>query len=93
MSLDDFERCTPEEFSAIFEAWSDREQQASRQSWEQTRMVCLCALQPHSKKALSPRDVMAFAWDDAPADHPREELTQEQLEQRFEEAKARYRLN
>jgi hypothetical protein len=63
MSLQDFERCTPSEFKAVWDAWQDRVLHAERTSWEQARMMCVSMLQPYSKKALRPQDVMAFPWD------------------------------
>ena len=63
MSVDDFCRCTPLEFSAIAQGWNEGEQQRERSAWERTRMLCTTMLQPYSKKRLEPQDVMRFAWD------------------------------
>lgn len=63
MSLLDFDRCTPPEFEKIFEKWHEAQELAVRTSWEQTRQLAVCILQPYAKKTLRPRDVMEFAWD------------------------------
>ena len=54
MSADDFDRCTPFEFSKIIQQW-ERQKQA--------RFIATCCLQPYSKKALKPTDVARFPWD------------------------------
>jgi hypothetical protein len=85
MSLRDFERCTPSEFKAVWEAWQGREQRRERTSWEQTRLLCTTLLQPYSKKALRVRDVMEFPWDtdvapeEAPA-APKQPTREEEME-------------
>lgn len=63
MSIEDFERCTPLEFSAIAERWKEKEEHAEQRSWEQVRMSCLCEIQAHSEKTLKATDVMKFPWD------------------------------
>lgn len=63
MSRDDFCRCTPSQFYAAYEAWSEMQERMSREMWERTRMQCLCTLQPYSKKQLKARDIIQFPWD------------------------------
>ncbi len=63
MSLQDFERCTPLEFSRIVEQWQKREEERMKLSWEQTRFLAVTNLSPYSKKALKPTDIMQFPWD------------------------------
>lgn len=63
MSLSDFIKVTPEEFSSIHQNWLEKEENKHRTGWEQARMMALCILQPHSKSTLHPRDVMQFEWD------------------------------
>jgi hypothetical protein len=91
MSLRDFERCTPSEFQRVWEAWQDREQRRERTSWEQTRLLCTTLLQPYSKKALRPRDVMTFPWDTeeaSPEETPAapEKPTREEEMERYRQA-------
>jgi hypothetical protein len=63
MSLQDFERCTPFEFSKIVEQAQKKEEDRIRLTWEQTRFISLTNLSPYSKKALKPTDIMEFPWD------------------------------
>lgn len=90
MSVDDFCRCTPLEFSAIAQGWNEGEQLRERSAWERTRMLCTTMLQPYSKKRLEPQDVMRFAWDDDPngdATDEAEQLTAKEIRERFEKVK------
>jgi hypothetical protein len=97
MSIDDFCRCTPLEFSAIAEGWSEGEQHRHRAAWERTRMQCTCMLQPYSRHKLKPVDVMQFEWDAStgsatgsatgPASGKGESLTAKEIRERFEKVK------
>lgn len=85
MSLDDFCSMTPHEFYLTLRSWHRTHVE---QSWEQTRLVACCLLQPWSKKQLRPEDVMRFDWDEkktASACPARKQSTR----QRFEELKRR----
>ena len=64
MSIDDFDRCTPFEFTKIVEQWQRQKEEYEKRSWEQSRFIATCVLQPYSKKALKPTDVARFPWDD-----------------------------
>lgn len=83
MRLTDFDLCTPQEFSEVARKWNEREEGLMRERWEQSRMQCMCMLQPYSSKRLEPRDVMRFPWDEV----KREKATAVSAE----EAEARYR--
>lgn len=63
MSMQDFERCTPSEFKAVFDKWQKCSELREQSEWERVRMSCLCALQPYSKKRLSASDIMEFPWE------------------------------
>ena len=68
MSLEDFDACTPSEFSAICKSYQEDEEQKMRMSWEQTRFLAVTNLQPYSKKPIKAQDVARFPWDnDGPA--------------------------
>lgn len=84
MSLADFCSMTPHEFDGTLRSWHRTHVE---QSWEQTRLVACCLLQPWSKKRLRPEEVMRFAWDRPQKNnaHPAESSTR----QRFEELKRR----
>lgn len=89
MSVDDFCRCTPREFQAVYEAWAEDEKRRERAAWERTRMQCTIMLQPYSKKALNPKDVFHFDWDastDSATDES-EQLTAKEIRERFEKVK------
>ena len=93
MSADDFCRCTPPEFQAVYNGWAELEQRRQREEWERTRMECTYILQPWSRKTLRPGDVMHFAWDDSagsgtgPATDEGENLTAKEIRERFEKVK------
>lgn len=63
MSLDDFCRCTPSEFYAVWEAWNENRSQSEHGMWERARMLAFCTLQPYMNKKLRPQDIMQFPWD------------------------------
>lgn len=89
MSLQDFDQCTPLEFEKIFEMWHEARQMSIKTSWEQTRQLAVCILQPWATKELCPRDVMEFEWDQpekkAPAKKTRKEREAER--RHYEEVK------
>ncbi len=63
MSLDDFCRCTPEEFRAINEAWHECRESQMRDDWERMRLLATIVIQPHTKKRISPEKLIPFVWD------------------------------
>lgn len=98
MSVDDFCRCTPSEFTAAWTAWSEGEESRRRDAWERTRMLALCTLQPHTSQRLRPQDVMAFPWENGRPEartqtsshgtEPREDVAR-----RYREAKRRWGMS
>jgi len=88
MSLRDFERCTPFEFHSVFEAWSKHAEMRDRSEWEKTRYLCMCILQPYSKKKLRPVDVVVFPWERST--ESKEVLSSEEQEARYQAALKRY---
>lgn len=89
MSIDDFDRCTPLEFESICGKWHEARDQAYRTGWDQVRQLACCVLQPYSKKAISPEDVITFSWEKTDR-QPRAPETCEQREaerRRYEELK------
>lgn len=87
MSVDDFCRCTPLEFRAVYESWAEAEQRRERAAWERARLQCTCMLQPYSKKRLEPQDVLKFAWDNDHFEDESEMLTAKEIRERFEKVK------
>lgn len=86
MSREDFMVSTPEEFSAIIDAWHDGEESAERSRWERMRIHAAVTVQPHVKGRITPRRLVPLPWDKpvrpAPPETP--ELTAEQRLRRFE---------
>lgn len=95
MSYDDFCRCTPSEYYHVWKAWYDLLERSNRAEWERVRSMCLCTLQPHTKKHLTANDVMSFTWDREPDDESkknRPKLTHEEEMERYRRAKERFGL-
>ena len=85
MTVDDFCRCTPLEFKAVYDGWMESEQRRERAAWERTRMQCTTMLQPYSRRKLDPQDVLHFAWDNQ-GEEP-EKLSVKEIRERFEKVK------
>ena len=62
MSLDDFERSTPSEFSRIYDRWADRETRHIRDAWERTRTLVAFVL-PIYRAKRSAKQLLPFPWD------------------------------
>lgn len=92
MSMQDFERCTPSEFKATFDAWNGRQERIERSEWERVRMSCLCTLQPYSKKKLQASDIMEFPWEKQKSKTEKREETREEVNARYERAKRKFGL-
>lgn len=94
MRLDDFCRCTPSEFTKVYEKWQEKETQKERGNWERVRMSCLCSLQPYSSKKLLAGDIMVFPWDGEDSDKDKcDSLSMEDRSARFAAAKKRYGID
>ena len=91
MSRDDFCRCTPSEFYAAWESWSESRSQAEHGAWERARMQALCTLQPYSKQKLKPQDIMTFPWDASEEGRGKSEEFNSPSEMSREEIMERYR--
>lgn len=88
MSLDDFCRCTPSEFRAIYDAW----QLQQRSGWEQFRMLAMFIYAPYNKKKQRASDVWPLPWDNERKEEEREQLSREEREERYRKAAERYGL-
>lgn len=96
MSMDDFCRCTPSEFNEAYEAWSECQERLERGAWERMRMQCLCSLQPYSQKTLRAQDLMRFPWEEqkkSPCQETQEEMSHEEVMERYREAVERAGLS
>lgn len=85
MTVDDFCRCTPSEFSAVYEGWAEAEQRRERAAWERARLQCTCMLQPYSKHRLDPQNVFRFTWEKNEDDS--ENLSAKEIWEKFEKVK------
>ena len=93
MSYDDFCRCTPSEYAAVWHAWQEADERREQGEWERLRMSCLCMLQPYSKKRLRAEDVMRFPWESGESpDKGDATLSAEEMEARRQAAMERYGL-
>ena len=81
MSMKDFDRCTPLEFSEIAKAWHCHQEALMHMSWEQTRYLMTSIMQPSNSKKLNPRDVMIFEWDKKTPPKVVERSTRERMEE------------
>ena len=63
MSREDFACSTPDEFQAVYDAWFHHEESEMQRSWEVGRFVAAALLQPYSKKAMKPADLIVFPWE------------------------------
>lgn len=86
MSMDDFCRCTPSEFSQVWKCRLQQETRLERSAWERSRWVATCMVQPYSKKSLGVKDLAVFPWE-------KEEPTKQSAKPAMstEEIKARYK--
>lgn len=62
MSLEDFERCTPFEFAAIYKQWNERDVRRYRDGWEYVRtLAALIKIEFTGRKTAY--DLLPFPWD------------------------------
>lgn len=86
MPFNDFCQLTPDEFSYIYKAYSEKEESQHRDRWERMRMLGTMVLQPYSKKNLKPKDVLSLPWDNDTAHQPKAPvLSKEEALRRFKE--------
>lgn len=63
MSRQDFEHCTPSEFTKIVEEYRSREETAYRAGWEQTRIQVISVANLFSKHPLKAEKAFPLPWD------------------------------
>lgn len=63
MSIREFSSLTPDQFTAIYQVWVERQDVLQQDRWERTRIMLTYLLQPYAKGTLTPEKVMKFAWD------------------------------
>lgn len=80
LNFDDFERLTPDEFSAVADSWYSEAEMKHRAEWERSRWLAACMLTPHSKKAVAPKDIVEFEWEKTQNASPVQRSTREAFE-------------
>lgn len=63
MSREDFERCTPLEFTRIVQAANEKAEVVIRAGWEQTRAQVISVANLFSKNPINMRKAWPFPWD------------------------------
>lgn len=93
MRLDDFDAMTMPEFEAVAEAHREHNESLMRDEWERMRLLACITIQPHCRKKLTPKGLLALPWDCRKTDKKEPEMNRGDHEARFnrlvEEAKKR----
>tara|TARA_R100000541_G_scaffold57257_1_gene67189 strand:+ start:190 stop:480 length:291 start_codon:yes stop_codon:yes gene_type:complete len=64
LSYNELYSSTPRSFNNRLNGFKKHQEQMSQNQWEQTRIILMGCLQPHSKKNLKPKDVLPLPWDE-----------------------------
>jgi hypothetical protein len=54
---------TPREFSNTSRGFSEKVERQYRADWERARWIASVTIAPHTKKRLSPTDLIRFPWE------------------------------
>lgn len=63
MRLADFCQLSPDEFSAVCEAFAQRQDALREDSWEMMRLHASISVQPHLTKRVTPAQLLPLPWD------------------------------
>lgn len=63
MSRDDFERCTPLEFTKVVQAANEKTEAVIRAGWEQTRVQVVSVANMFSNHPIDKRKAFPLPWD------------------------------
>lgn len=87
LSVADFDRLTPDEFSAIADAWQQNRDNADRTAWEIARTSAAILIRPHITRSVTPERLLPLPWDKPAAEAQKKapRLTKEQQDARFKE--------
>lgn len=82
MTIADFDAATPDEFTAITDAYYAKIDRQSRESWMQTRKICMFVCAGYAKSMPEESQLMPFPWDNVQEDSkdPVERSTPEDFE-------------
>lgn len=85
MRRGDWENLTVEEWNAISAAYYSEVERGDRGAWERMRMLACFAVQPYSKKKLTPRTLLPLPWDDEERKKAAKLVSKEEDKRRLEE--------
>lgn len=60
---DDFCRLTPDEFTAVADAWREHDDLLRREEWERMRLLATITIQPHVRRKLKASELLPFPWE------------------------------
>lgn len=63
LGYDELYSLTPRSFNNRLEGFKTHQEQLSQNQWEQTRIILLGCLSPHSKKKLKAQEILPLPWD------------------------------
>jgi hypothetical protein len=92
MSMDDFCRCTPSEFSEVWKCFQQQEVRKERSAWERNRWLAVCVVQPYSKKTLGVKDIAVFPWEkeEPTRQDAKPAMSMEEIKERYKSALKEY---
>lgn len=91
MSVEDFERCTPSEFTEIGKIWLEREEYTNKRTWEQTRLIGYSSLRPYLKPGVTAEQIFPLSWD-GKKENTANEISKEEFKARYAAAKKKWGL-
>ncbi len=87
LRYDEFCGLTPDEFTHIYDAYSDEREEQYKDSWNRMRMLASISLQPYSKNHITPHKLLPFPWDNEDVRQAKDapKVSKEEALKRFEE--------
>lgn len=85
MRREDWNNLTVEEWNAISVAYYSEMERGDRDAWERMRTLACIAVQPYSKKKLTPRTLLPLPWDNEEKRKAAKLVSKEEDRQRLEE--------
>lgn len=87
MSMADFCNCDFDEFESISKSWHEMTEYREREEWERMRILAAICIQPHTKKRITPKQLIRMPWDHEKPKRNAPEISLEQQRKRFEKIK------
>ncbi|WP_176714960.1 hypothetical protein [Tenacibaculum soleae] len=87
MAVNYFYSLTPRQFANLTIGYNKKQQEATKQSWEQTRMIMHTVLLPYQQKGktLKVTDVLPFPWEKEIQQEDQKPKTRAELEAYWQE--------